>query len=80
MQILSKTVEKIHDANTSTDRLNTRTKGTWTTDSDEVKLEFFFADDSVINPVVEKKEGCGVWLNKAKTEIIGWKKNKKSSN
>ena len=48
--------KKLQDADTSTDRLITRTRsiGDRTSDPDDVKSESFVSDDSEIEPVVKK--------------------------
>ena len=59
IQILSRAVEKnIQDADTSTDRLITRTRsiGDGTSEPDDVKSESFVSGDSEIEPVVKKQK------------------------
>ena len=50
--------KKLKDADTSTDRLITRTKSTGdgTSDPDDVKSELFVSDDSEIEPLVKKRK------------------------
>ena len=50
--------KNLKDADTSTDRLITRTKSTGdgTSDPDDVKSELFVSDDSEIEPVVKKRK------------------------
>ena len=49
---------KLQDADTSTDRLHTRTKSTvdGTSDPDDLKSELFVSDNSEFEPVVKKRK------------------------
>ena len=71
-----------NDADTSTDRLITRTRsiGDGRSDPDDVKSELFVSDDSEIEPVVKKRKNSAFDSIMLELKLMDEKKNKKSCN
>ena len=71
--------QKLQDADTSTDRLITRTKSTGDikNNPDDVKSESFVSDDSEIEPVVKKRKNSAI--DSIMLELKLMDKNKKKS-
>ena len=74
--------KKLQDADTSTDRLITRTRsiGDGTSNPDDVKSESFVTDDSEIEPVVKKRRDSAFDSKMLELKLMDENNTKKSYN